>query len=92
MNKIIVEISPDGVEGVTFTLKNKRLRKRVINHLKEMGVWRADDSVWLWQWDMPVWVNESARKEIDKGYCVSIKVDAWEALHLWGYDSHTLVE
>lgn len=43
-------------------------------------------------WDLPNWVRKNHRKELAKGWDVNIRVDSWIALHMWGWDAHTLAE
>ena len=91
MKNILVDIESDHIEGYIYSIRNKALTKRLITHLAQFGI-ESDGSTWTTLWEAPNWVPAHARRELDAGYPVSIWVDAWEGLHLWGYDAHRLAE
>lgn len=88
---MIVIVTPTPYGAYIFSAKSEKLRRRIEKHLKQFRI-NSDTAYAKSDDDLPDWVKPHHRKRMDAGWDVQIRVDTWEALHMWGWDTHTLAE
>jgi len=79
----------DKINSVIITPVSDRIKIKIDNHLREYGQmgWTA----LIPEWDLPE-IPARKRKELLAGYPVTVRLDLWETLHYFGYDTHCLAE
>ena len=73
---------------------NQKLKKVIIDHLASWDV-ESDGQAFFQNKEMllqSIKLSKSEIRDLDKGYSIVKKIDVWEFLHFYGWDSHLIVE
>jgi hypothetical protein len=59
----------------------------------EVNGWPVDSTVLFQElYEMESFLTPRKLRDLDSGYTVTVRMKPWEALHLWGWDAHTMAE
>ena len=88
--RVTVEMNSMG--HLTLTPQSDKLRKKIVKHLKSMGVDNEDGTVYIqYDYDIEAFLENLPRskvRDIQEGYGVTISMDEWTYGHYVGWDAH----
>lgn len=59
----------------------------------EVNGWPVGSTVLFQElYEMESFLTPRKLRDLDSGYTVTVRMKPWEALHLWGWDAHTMAE
>jgi hypothetical protein len=90
---VIVKVTPTPYGAYIFEAVNPKIQKKIEKHMKEIRSSESDHTAYVSsEYDLPDFVSKKHRRLLAGGWPVMIRVDPWTALHVWGWDAHTLAE
>jgi len=91
---MLIEVWCDDYGTYLAEPKNKRLKAKIVQHLSDAGI--RSDGVAFFQSreEVPDFIlnHSNFESDVENGFPLSLRVDAWQFLHCYGYDTHTLAE
>ncbi len=93
---MLIEIIENRMGDIIGLPINKRIKRQIINHLKQFGV--ESDGAFLCQQGIGAeefkeeFLEDKEVEDIENGYPLKIRMDGWIVGHLYGWDTHTLFE
>jgi len=92
---MLLNLSTDRLGSIIVSPVSERWKNRIIGHMAFFGV-ESDGTVYLQSEEEKDSIlrdlSPSKARDLDYGWDVRIRVPDWEALHLWGWDAHTMAE
>ena len=82
--------SPDPMGNAIVYFQNKKLRKRINDHMRAMGY--SIGSALITAEHLDDELSPRQLRDFNSGYDVVVRVDPWSAAHYWGYDAQTVFE
>lgn len=93
----LIDITPYRYGGYIFGFRNPKLHEQAVRgmqcHTDEQHRDILDEGGVLIQIDdhLPD-LSPRQRRQLDRGYTITVRMDAWEAAHYYGWDAHTAFE
>lgn len=81
--------------GVVVKAVNPEYDYQIRKHMQQMCGPNEDGTAFIQDVErVPDYIDLSPKQlhQLQSGWIVRIRRDAWTALHIWGYDAHTLAE
>lgn len=78
--------------GYSVSILNPGGSERLVRY-GEVNGWPVDSTVLFQElYEMESFLTPRKLRDLDSGYTVTVRMEPWEALHLWGWDAHTMAE
>ena len=74
--------------GFTATPVSNVLINRIVKYLEQWNVTSNGTAYVQGDDEAAYWIPKRRVAEFREGYAVTVRVDAWEFLHLYGWDAH----
>jgi hypothetical protein len=71
---------------------NDRITKKIIDRANQNGAQLKEQSALVDFADLEVVLPHRKYKDLMEGWGITIRMDAWELAHYYGYDAHTAFE
>lgn len=91
---MLVTAEMDRMGSITVTPVNDRIRKRFAKHLHRYYSPHADGTAFFQEGaqEFLADLRPDQRRDLEAGFKVTFRVDAWVFGHWLGWDAHTLAE
>ena len=78
--------------GYTAEIDERGASEYLEEYGRSSGVPVSSDVFFQASYELESFLRPKQLEELESGYDVTVRMDPWEALHMWGYDAHTMAE